>query len=312
MLPFNFNHLYYFYVVAREGSFSAAARDLRISQSSISVQVKQFEESLGRVLFDRIKSGVELTEPGQVVYQYAESVFEEVDDLRARLDEMDQQIKGSIAVGTVNSIGIYMLPEFLREFHGRYPEVKVGIEFDSPRELIRRVGLGRIDFAVLSSNRRYEGVTGRPLQKTKLFLVAPPDHALAGRDTVVPSDLEQYPMLGYEEGMEIRSMIDTLFRRMSIRVEYVMESSNTATIKHMVLAGLGLGVLPEIAVGPEIRSGELVRLHVPSLYLEQEMTIYHKTNRALSPARTEFLKLVREHFSPVHASGNPDRRSPKS
>jgi DNA-binding transcriptional LysR family regulator len=299
MLPLNFNHLYYFYVVALHSNVSRAAEELRISQSSISVQVKQLETSLGRPLFNRIKTGVELTDSGQVVFQYAERVFSHVDDLRSRLEEMDHVITGSISVGTVNSVGIYMLPDFLKAFHGEHPDVKISIEFQSPRELVQRVVAGRLDFAVLPSNRRYDGLTAVKLTRNKLFLVAPPDHPLAAKERVTPSELSEFPFLGYEEGMEIRNMMDGLFRRMSLPIEYLMESSNVATIKHMVLAGLGLAMLPETAVGNEIRQGHLKRIDMPSLYLSQEITICHKTNRAFSPAKLEFLKLIKEQFTPV-------------
>lgn len=298
MLPLNFNHLYYFYIVASHGSFSRAADDLRISQSAISVQVKQFEGTLGRTLFNRVKSGVELTESGQVVFEYAGKVFRDVGELRARLEEMDQRITGSIKIGTVNSIGIYMLPEFLKTFHADYPEVKVGIEFASSRELAQRVLHGRLDFAILPSSRKYDGLERKVLTTNKLFLVAPSDHALAAKRRLAPSDLEGHPFLGYEEGMEIRSMMDALFRRMSLSIDYVMESSNVATIKHMVLAGVGIAILPEIAVGVEIRDRRLARLDIPSLYLAQEITIHHKTHRELGPARDEFLKLIRSQFAP--------------
>jgi DNA-binding transcriptional LysR family regulator len=298
VLPFNFNHLYYFYVVARQGSFSKAAEELRISQSSISVQIKQFETSFERRLFDRVRSGVELTESGHILFQYAEKVFTDVEEIYSRLEEMDHQIRGSITVGTVNSIGIYMLPEFLQAFHSDHPDVKVAVDFGPPRDLAHRVILGRVDFAVLPSNRRYDGLTGSVLTRNKLFLITPPDHPLASKARVVPSDLEKFPFLGYEEGMELRAILDTLFRRMSLRVEFAMESSNVATIKHMVLAGLGIALLPETAVGEEIRRGLLARLDVPSLYVEQEITVYHKTNRALTPARAEFRRQLKEHFSP--------------
>jgi DNA-binding transcriptional LysR family regulator len=299
MLPLNFNHLYYFYVVAIHSNVSRAAEELRISQSSISVQVKQLENSLGRTLFNRIKTGVELTESGQVVFQYAERVFSQIEDLRGRLEEMDHVIKGSISVGTVNSVGIYMLPDFLKTFHSQHPEVKISIEFQSPRELVQRLVSGRLDFAVLPSNRRYDGLNTVKLTRNKLFLVAPPDHPLAAEERVSPSQLSEFPFLGYEEGMEIRMLMDGLFRRMSLRIEYVMESSNVATIKHMVLAGLGLAMLPETAVGDEIRHAKLKRIDMPSLYLFQDITVCHKTNRALSPAKLEFFRMIKEQFAPV-------------
>ena len=92
VLPLNFNHLYYFYVVSKHGSFSDAARELAVSQSAVSVQMKQFEGSLGTTLFDRRKSGVELTGPGEIVYEYAEEIFQNVDRLRDELQSAGRLI----------------------------------------------------------------------------------------------------------------------------------------------------------------------------------------------------------------------------
>jgi len=121
VLPLNFNHLYYFYVVAKRGSFSQAAADLHISQSSISVQIKQFEGALGHTLFNRIKTGVELTESGQILFEYADGVFHDIERIQDALEAVEHQIRGSISLGTVTSIGIYMLPNVLKVFHEEFP-----------------------------------------------------------------------------------------------------------------------------------------------------------------------------------------------
>ena len=294
MLPFNFNHLYYFYVVAKNGSFSEAARELRVSQSSISVQVKELENDLGHTLFHRVKTGVELTESGTAVFQHAEEIFHDVERIRSTLEEIEHQVTGSITVGTVNSIGIYVLPEILKTFKQAFPDAKVAIDFKRPREIIALVNTGRLDLAILTSNRKYAGLTAVPLRKTKMFLVAPADHPLAAKSAITTTDLEAHPFIGYEEGMETRSLMDAAFRRLSLSVEYVMESSNVATIKHMVLAGLGMAVLPEAAVGDELRRGLLVRPPFPGFYLAQEITVYYKSNRTMTPTRREFMKRLEQ------------------
>ncbi len=152
---------------------------------------------------------------------------------------------------------------------------------------------GKVDIA--DHQRRAggtRGLTAVPLRETKMFLVARPDHPLASRETVNPRELENHPFIGYEEESETRMMMDAFFRRMSLSIEYALESSNVATIKHMVMAGLGLSILPEMAVGDEIRDGRLVRIDVQGLYMAQRMTLYYKTNRTLTPTRREFLNFL--------------------
>jgi DNA-binding transcriptional LysR family regulator len=296
VLPFNFNHLYYFYVIATQGSFSLAARVLMVSQSSLSVQMKQFESALGHRLFDRRKTGVELTESGEVLFQYAEGVFHDVDGVRDALEAMQHKIRGTLSISTVNSIGIYILPDILKDFREIYPEIKFEIDFRSHREVVDTVRGGKAHFAILTTSRSYSGLTSVPLRKIKMFVVAPPKHPLAGREEVSPRDIEEYPFVAYEEGMETRMMMDALFKRMGLRIEYALESSNVATIKHMVMAGLGISILPEPAVTTEIHQRTLMRLPIPSLFLAQEITLYHKTNRTLTPTKREFLKFIQKEL----------------
>jgi DNA-binding transcriptional LysR family regulator len=296
VLPLNFNHLYYFYVVAKAGSFSDAARELRVSQSSISVQIRQFEAHLGHTLFNRLKTGVELTESGEVVFQYAEETFQDVDRIWNDLEAMERQVKGSLAIGTINSFGVYTLPGLIKGFTDRFPDVKVSVELRSAREVVELLQGGKVDIAILNSGRKYSGLTSVSLRESKMFLVAPPDHDLVTSTDSNPRELEKHPFIGYEEGNEARMMMDAFFRRLSLSVEYALESSSVATIKHMVMAGLGVSVLPEDAVGNEIRQGLLARVDIQGLYLVQKVTLYHKTNRTLTPTRREFLDFMRREY----------------
>ena len=298
MQPFNFNHFYYFYEVARHGSFTGAARDLMVSQSSLSVQVKQLERDLGGPLFDRRKGGVDLTEAGTVAFQVAERVFQEIDRLQSSLRETERMIKGMLSLGTVNSIGIYFLPQVLTAFKAAFPDVEIKIDFKAAERILDHLYSGKIDFAIIPWSRRYPELTGVTITQNKMFLVGPPDHPLANRDDLSPRDLEPHPFVGYEEGMQTRSMIDALFKRMSVSVQYSIESDNSATIKHMVMAGMGLAFLPDIAVASEIRRGQLTRIDVPMMMMSRDIVLYHKANRTLSATGKKFIDFFKDYFAP--------------
>jgi DNA-binding transcriptional LysR family regulator len=212
--------------------------------------------------------------------------------------ETERRIKGMLSVGTVNSIGIYVLPQILTSFKAACPDVSIKIDFKAAEKVLDLLYAGKVDFAIIPWNRRYVDLTGIKLTHNKLFLVGPPDHPLAGRTGVSPRDLESYPFVGYEEGMQTRSMIDALFKRMSISVEYSIESANTATIKHMVMAGMGLGFLPDIAVSTEIRRGQIVRLDVPAMMMTRDIVLYYRSKRTLSRTSEEFVRFLAEYFKP--------------
>ena len=296
MLPLNFNHFYYFYEIARHGSFTAAARELMVSQSSLSIQIRQLEQSLGGALFDRRKGGVDLTEAGAAAYQVAERVFPDIDRLHSSLLESGRRIKGMVSVGTVNSIGIYVLPRILTGFKAAYPDVGIKIDFREGEYIIDNLYSGKTDFAIIPWKRKYAGLTGIELTRNKMFLVGPADHPLASIEKVSPRELEKYSFVGYAEGMQTRSMIDAMFKRLALSVEYSIESANSATLKHMVMAGMGLAMLPDITVGPELRQGQLKRIDVPTLTMSQDIVLYYKTNRSLSATRTEFVKFLQDYF----------------
>jgi DNA-binding transcriptional LysR family regulator len=296
MAGFNLNHLFYFYEVARHGSFTRASRELLVSQSALSVQIKSLERSLGTPLFDRRRAGVELTDAGQRVFSVAERVFAEIDQLVTDLGHSGRQVTGAVNVGTVNSIGIYLLPELLTEFRAKYPDIRVRVDFRESERVMDQLFQGKIDIAIVPWQRAYSDLNAVGLARHKMFLVAPPDHPLSKQERVSPHDLEKYPFVGYHEGMHTRSMIDALFKRMGLEIEYSIESTNSATIKQMVMAGMGIAFLPEIAVAGELRRGQLARLDVPPLVMHQDVTLYTRRNRTLSRTATGFVQFLEDYF----------------
>ncbi len=298
MATINLNHLHYFYEVARHGSFTRAARELLVSQSALSVQIRALESSLGSRLFDRRSGGVVLTDAGQRAFAVAERVFADVDQLISDFRQSGRLLAGAVSIGTVNSIGIYVLPAILTKYRAKYPDVRIHIDFRESERVMDQLIQGKTDLAVVPWERSYPDLNAIPLTRQKLFIVAPADHPLARADQVNPRDLEAHPFVGYHEGMHTRAMIDALFKRMSITVHYVVESTNAATIKHMVMAGMGLGFLPESAVSSEIRRGQLVRLEVPLLVISQDVTLYLRKNRTLPRAAVGFVEFLKEYFAP--------------
>jgi DNA-binding transcriptional LysR family regulator len=298
MATLNLNHLHYFYEVARHGSFTRAARELLVSQSALSVQIRALESSLGSRLFDRRSGGVVLTDAGQRAFAVAERVFADVDQLVADFRQSDRVLSGAVGVGTVNSIGIYVLPDLLNAYRAKYPDVRIHIDFRESERVMEQLIQGKTDLAIVPWERSYPDLNALALTRQKMFIVAPPDHPLVRAELVSPRDLEAHPFVGYHEGMHTRAMIDALFKRMAIAVHYAVESANAATIKHMVLAGMGLAFLPESVVAVEIRRGQLIRLDVPPLMMSQDVTLYTRKNRTLPRAALGFVEFLKEYFAP--------------
>lgn len=297
MLPCNFNHLYYFYRVAVHKSVSKASKELLIAQSALSTQLKQLEESLETTLFNRTKGGMDLTERGDLVFRYAAQIFEMYEEMRRAMVLAEKEVRGPLNVASVASIGIYLLPRILTEYHRRYPDVQINLELHSSNQVMEMLQENQVDMALIAWDRQYPLLKSRVVMQNHLVLVANPKHPLAKKKTPVLEDLQDQKFVGYEVGTPTRLMIDAHFKGLGVPLNYVIESANTATIKQLALAGMGLAFLPQIAVNLEVRQKLLKPLEIPEAQMERPITVYWKERRVLSRPAQKMLELLQEQVA---------------
>jgi DNA-binding transcriptional LysR family regulator len=292
MLPCNFNHLYYFYRVAVHKSVSKASKELLIAQSALSTQLKQLEESLETTLFNRTKGGMDLTERGELVFRFAAQMFETYDEMKRAMILAEREVRGPLNIASVHSIGIYLLPKILTEYHEQYPDVQINLELHSSHRVMEMLQENMVDLALIAWHRQYPLLKSRIVLQNHLLLVAPPRHPLAKKRKIGLQDLIEHRFIGYEAGTPTRVMIDSHFRNLGIPLDYVIESSNTATIKQLALEGMGLAFLPAIAVELEIKQKLLKTLDLPEAELDRPITVYWKERRILSRPSQKMLDLL--------------------
>lgn len=294
MLPCNFNHLYYFYRVAIHRSVSKAAKELLIAQSALSTQLKQLEESLETPLFNRTKGGMDLTDSGKLVYEHASQMFETYDEMRRAMALAETEVRGPLKISCVNSIGIYVLPQILTEFYRTYPDVQIQLELRSSHRVVELLQENQVDLALIAWNRQYPLLESTVLMQNEMKLMAHPKQPLARKKELRLSDLAGQPFIGYEAGTPTRTMIDSHFKSLGVELDYVIEAANIATIKKLVVAGMGLAFLPAIAVEVEIKSKVLKALDLEEARMDRPVTIYWKEKRVLSRPAQAFLDFVQE------------------
>jgi DNA-binding transcriptional LysR family regulator len=294
MLPCNFNHLYYFYRVAVHKSVSKASKELLIAQSALSTQLKQLEESLEATLFNRTKGGMDLTETGVLVYEHAAQMFETYEEMKRAMVLAEKQVRGPLNIACVNSIGIYVLPDVLTQYHQTYPDVQINLELHSSNRVMEMLQENQVDLALIAWNRQYPLLESAVILQNRMRLVANPKLPLARKRKPVLGDLVGQTFIGYEAGTPTRNMIDSHFKSLGVHIEYVLESSNIATIKKLAIAGMGLAFLPEIAVELEIKQKILRAVDIDEAKMDRPVTVYWKERRVLSRPAQKFLDFVRE------------------
>jgi DNA-binding transcriptional LysR family regulator len=204
----------------------------------------------------------------------------------------EREVKGPLSIGSVNSIGIYLLPEILTEFHRTFPDVQIHLEMQSSSEVIELLQENHIEVALIAWNRKYPQLASSFIMQNSLMLVGHPKNPLTRKRGVKPEDLSDQKFIGYEAGTPTRMMIDSAFKNLGMSLSYVLESTNIATIKHLAIEGMGLAFLPEIAVELELKEKTLRPVAIEGISLERPITLYWKERRSLTRPAEEFIRFT--------------------
>jgi DNA-binding transcriptional LysR family regulator len=284
-----------FYHVARERSFSRAARNLHISQPAMSVRIKQLEKELGERLFDRQRRGVALTEAGAVLYESAEKIFADVEEARVRLRELKQTGGGHVRVGCSDTVSLYILPPVLRRFRRRFPLAEITIRNAYSVDILDMLVRGELDFGIVTQppglDRRLEA---RAILEEPYVLACRKGDALLRRKQVPLSALDGQAMVALEPGTVTRDAIDRALRAAKARPRIVLETGNVEVQKLYAAEGFGCAILPQSAVAVADRRRLEIRPLKGAPLLKRRVAVVVSRDRYLSRASQALLGLVGE------------------
>lgn len=262
MRRLNYHHLYYFWVVAKEGHLSRAARQLHVSQSALSSQIHQLQDQLGHELFSRDGRSLRLTEMGHIVLEYAESIFSLGSELLALSESGEMQRLQRVRIGSVATLSRNFQENFLRPVIGD-PEIKLVIRSASLEELLEQLRVHKLD--LILSNRAVAADTSTPwrcqqIAEQSVCIVGPPGKA--AKQFAFPGDLERLPLLLPGPSSDIRSQFDLLCEGYGIEITPYAEVDDMAMLRLLARDSGGLAVVPEVVVQDELQSGKLQKYRV--------------------------------------------------
>jgi len=276
-----------FAAVARELSFSKAARALHLTQPAVSMQIRQLEAAAGLPLLERLGRGTALTEAGRELFASATGV----DDLLRRagetLDALRGMKAGTLRLGAV-STAKYFAPSLLAGFSRDYPGVAVRFGVANREETVRQLAHNEIDLAIMGRPPRGLDTAAAPFARHPLVIVAAPSHPLAGKRRIPLKRLIEEPFIIREPGSGTRASMERVFRDRGARYRASMEVSSNETIKQAVIAGLGIAFISLHTVGLELRTRSLAMLDVAGLPVMRDWFVVHLKNKRLSPVAAAF------------------------
>jgi LysR family hydrogen peroxide-inducible transcriptional activator len=242
--------LRYFEALARHGHFGRAADACAISQPALSVQIKDLEQSVGTALFERTPRNVRLTPFGQDWAQRVRGILQDIDALGEMARAAQDGLMGRLRIGVIPTIAPYLLPRLISQLAQTYPEIDIDVRETVTPKLVEELGDGLIDTAIVAlpiSEPNFEEV---PLFEENLMLVRP--LAEAGHPVPSAAQLGEMRLLMLEEGHCFREQALSFCSLQGTRGG--LEGSSLSTLVQMVGAGIGVTLIPEMAVPVETRS----------------------------------------------------------
>lgn len=292
-----FQQLKTFLTIVNVGSFTKAADVLGYAQSSVSGQIRSLEDDFGVKLFERLGKEVALTEEGKQLVIYADQLLKIAEEAKDTIAGK-MTPKGTLVIGTPESLSTFRLPAILQAYRNSFPQVKLVIKLGSCQDIYGWLKKSLIDIAFLLDRPiNAPGLCAEILTHEPVTLVASPHHPLAFLERCMPSDLvgEDF-LLTDEDSCCYRSCFELQLAEAGVQPEVIQEFGSIETIKRCVMSGLGITILPAIAVEQEIMDGKLKDLHWDCSEFNLFTQMVYRKGKWLTPALTALIQTASDIY----------------
>lgn len=280
-----------FLTVAREGSFSRAAKKLFRTQPAVSQTIRKLEVELGEPLFDRSSRDGVLTDAGRVLQDYAVRLLNTRSEAMLALDELRQMLKGKLSVSANEFTCLYLLP-VLDEYRRLYPMIKVAVQRSLARHISEELVSRTTELGVLTFHPDDPLLRSIVVYRDELTFVVPPQHPLASVNDVTIRQLGSEWFVAHNVPSPYREKVVEAFSRHHVPLQMPVELPTIEAIKKFVVMSNGVALIPGICVENEVSRGELIRVPVRDLHFERKLRIIYRKNSSLSHAARAFLKVA--------------------
>lgn len=308
-MELNLHRLWIFMQVVEHGGFSAAARELYMSQPSVSNQVRRLEQSLHVPLIDRSGVRATPTAEGEVLAAYGKRVFLLAEEAVAAVRQVSGLVTGRLLVGGSTTVGTYLLPALLARFRAAHPGIEYDIYVGNNEAVQERLLSGEIGVAVVAGVPHASQLCAERVLSERLVVIARPGHPLAARPGPVPPEaLAEQRFVMREPGSQTRELQERVLAEWGLDGGPRGDVWGPEAVKQCVAAGLGLALISEHAVDGDVRAGTLAVLPVSPRPRARPISLVRRRDRLLSPAERAFAALLRsQHDWPDGETGRRGR-----
>jgi LysR family transcriptional regulator, cys regulon transcriptional activator len=291
------HQLRYLAAVAQSGlNITAAAHKLHTSQPGVSKQIKLLEDELGFQIFVRAgRNLTRITPAGQQVIDRAMRILQEAHSIRSLSAELREEGKGSLSIGTTHTQARYVLPDVIREFRTRYPQVRLNLHQGTSEQIAEMVTSDRIDCAIATgSEQLFTDLTLLPCYRWHRTVIVPKAHPLADGGRLTLRALAAYPLITYTFSFAGPSSLHEAFARASLVPNVAITARDADVIQTYVRLGLGVGIVAHMAV--DARDPDLTALDAAHLFAAHTTWIGFRRGTLLRKYMYDFAQLLAPHL----------------
>jgi DNA-binding transcriptional LysR family regulator len=277
-------------------SFTKAAQINGVTQSAVSQTISALERLFKSLLIERSKKNFRLTAEGEVLYDYSKQILQTYDALHSNLQEIKDIISGNIRVATIYSIGLHVLPAYIKKFLKNFPTVNVHVEYRRPNMVYEDVLGNVVDLGLVAYPIRDAKLEIIPLRKDPLVLIVHPHSPLAKLKSIKAKALVGHKFVGFEKDIPTRKAVDKLLKDHGVSPEYVMEFDNIETVKRAVEIDSGVAIVPQETTRQEVTNQTLAAIKIEDSDFFRPLAVIYKKNKVLSPAIKQFIAQIKENL----------------
>ncbi|WP_106768844.1 LysR family transcriptional regulator [Paenibacillus faecalis] len=285
-----------FHTLASTLSFTRAAEMQSYVPSTVTMQMKSLEEELGVKLVDRLGKSVILTDAGRSFLRYVDNILSELEEAQHAVKQTGE-LTGTVVISADETLCTYRLPVVLRQFRLRYPGVRLmfrPLAYPNLKQSLKEGGADVI--FILDEDKGEAGFCGETMVNEPFYILTAPDHPLAARTALSIEDFDGETFLLTEKGCSYRTFFERSLSQKGMGGITEMEFNSAEAIKQCAMIGMGIAILPEMAVTAEVNRGELVRLPWDLTATSFATQMFWHEEKWISPAIEAFLNLTRETF----------------
>ncbi len=302
-----------FLAVARSKSFTRAAQEVHLAQSSVSDQMQSLEAELGAVLFARSKQGLGLTQAGETLVSYAEEMLALADEARGAVVAAAGHQAGLVTIGALETIAAIKLPEWLSAFQSDHPDVSLQLKVAGSGDLLRKLDTGEIDLAFCFDQGGFdERFVRRAIATEPLIVAIHPQAKFMARELDL-AGLASMEFLATEVGCAYRAMFDKAFADAGVPApKPSAEVGSVGAIIRLVAAGAGIALVPRLAAAEALDRGEISEMSWPGSDRTMTLAMIWRRRRVQPPALRSLLTASIDHFAAVRSAGVRPRHAVSS